>query len=55
MAIKRPTVDQLQEVALSLGIHLSTEQAGVYNTLLQGNFDAHDVIDALPDYVPLVT
>ena len=55
MAIKRPTVDQLQEVALSLGIHLSTEQAGVYNTLLQGNFDAYDVIDALPDYVPLVT
>jgi amidase len=55
MAIKRPTVDQLQEVALSLGIHLSTEQAGVYNTLLQGNFDAYDVIDALPDYVPVVT
>jgi amidase len=55
MAIKRPTPDQLQDVALSLGIHLSTEQADVYNTLLQGNFDAYDVIDAMPDYVPLVT
>ncbi|MDH4392413.1 MAG: amidase [Aquabacterium sp.] len=55
MAIKRPTTDQLQDVALSLGIHLSPEQAGVYNSLLQANFDAYDVVDALPDYVPRVT
>jgi len=55
MAIKRPTLDQLQDVALSLGIHLSTEQAGVYNNLLQANFDAYDAVDALPDYVPRVT
>jgi len=54
MAVKRPTLDQLQEVAYSLGIHLSEEQAETYNTLLQGNFDAYDVIDALPDYVPEV-
>lgn len=55
MAIKRPTLDQLQDVALSLGIHLSPEQAGVYNTLLQANFDAYDVIDGMPDFVPRVT
>ena len=55
MAVKRPTLDQLQEVAYSLGIHLSEEQAETYNTLLQGNFDAYDIVDALPDYVPLVT
>jgi len=54
MAVKRPTLDQLQEVAYSLGIHLSEEQAETYNTLLQGNFDAYDIIDALPDYVPEV-
>ena len=54
MAVKRPTLDQLQEVAYSLGIHLSEEQAENYNTLLQGNFDAYDIIDALPDYVPEV-
>ena len=55
MAIKRPTIDQLQDVALSLGIHLSESQAASYNALLQGNFDAYDVIDAMPDYQPLVT
>jgi hypothetical protein len=55
MAIKRPTLDQLQDVALSLGIHLSPEQAGVYDKLLQANFDAYDVVDAMPDYVPRVS
>mgnify|MGYP003418914758 CR=1 FL=1 len=55
MAVKRPTLDQLQDVALSLGIHLSPEQASTYNTLLQGNFDAYDVVDAMPDYLPVVT
>ena len=54
MAVKRPTLDQLQEVACSLGIHLSEDQAQVYHNLLQGNFDAYDVVDALPDYVPEV-
>ena len=55
MAIKRPTTDQLQDVALSLGIHLSEAQASSYNALLQANFDAYDVIDAMPDYQPVVT
>ncbi len=54
MAIKRPTLNQLQDVALSLGIHLSEEQASTYNTLLQGNFDAYDVVDAMPDFIPTV-
>ncbi len=54
MTVKRPTVDQLQDVARSLGIHLSAEQAATYNTLLQPNFDAYDLIDSLPDYVPPV-
>jgi amidase len=54
MAVKRPTLSQLQDVALGLGIHLSEEQATVYNTLLQGNFDAYDAVDAMPDYLPVV-
>jgi amidase len=54
MTVKRPTLGQLNDVALSLGIHLSDDQLKTYNTLLQGNFDAYDVIDAMPDYVPLV-
>lgn len=55
MTIKRPTLDQLQEIALSLGIHLSDAQASSYNALLQANFDAYDAIDAMPDYLPPVT
>lgn len=54
MAVKRPTLPQLQDVALSLGIHLSDEQAATYNALLQANFDAYDAVDALPDHVPEV-
>ena len=55
MTVKRPTLAQLQDVALSLGIHLSTEEAIAYKGLLQGNFDAYDTIDAMPDFVPAVT
>ena len=33
MAIKRPTLDQLQDVALGLGIHLSEAQASSYNAI----------------------
>ncbi|MBC7939149.1 MAG: amidase [Chitinophagaceae bacterium] len=55
MAVKRPTLAQLQQVALDLGIHLSEAQAATYNTLLQPNFDAYDLIDALPDYLPTVS
>ena len=54
MAVKRPSVAQLQEVAFSLGMHLTDAQAATYNALLQPNFDAYDLIDSLPDYVPRV-
>ena len=54
MTIKRPTDSQIQQVALSLGIHLSDAQAGVYNGLLQPNFDAYDAVDAMPDNLPKV-
>ena len=54
MAVKRPTLDQLQDVARSLGIHLSEQHASTYLQLLQPNFDAYDLIDSLPDYLPAV-
>src|SRR5215813_3298186 len=55
MAVNRPTVAQLQEVARGLGIHLSDEHAATYLAILQPNFDAYDLIDALPDFLPQVT
>jgi amidase len=55
MAVKRPTLAQLQQVALDLGIHLSEAQAATYNILLQPNFDAYDLIDSLPEHLPTVS
>ena len=54
MAVKRPTLDQLQDVSRSLGIHLSEAHANTYKQLLQPSFDAYDLLDSLPDYLPAV-
>ncbi|HLJ62801.1 MAG TPA: amidase [Stellaceae bacterium] len=52
MAVKRPTLDQLRAVAEDLGMHFSPEDLKNYRELLEGNFAAYDVIDAIPDYLP---
>jgi amidase len=54
MAVNRPTLDQLQDIARSLGMHLSEQHASTYLALLQPNFDAYDLLDSLPDYLPPV-
>ncbi len=54
MAIKRPSSDQIQAVAESLGIHLDGAKAAAYLKLLQPNFDAYDIVDAMPDHLPAV-
>lgn len=55
MAVQRPTIPQIEEVALTLGFHLSPDQLQSYSEVLQPSFDAYDALDALPDYLPLVT
>lgn len=54
MAVKRPTPDQLFKLAASLGIHLSDGEVAAYDSALQANFDAYDVLDSLPDFLPEV-
>ena len=54
MPIARPTLAQLQDIASGLHIHLTPEQAGEYLELMQGSFDAYDLIDGLPDEMPPV-
>lgn len=54
MSITRPSVDDLIDVAASMGMSLTLDEAGEYLALMQGNFDAYDVIDALPDFIPAV-
>ncbi|RDJ99703.1 amidase [Paraburkholderia lacunae] len=54
MAIKRPTLAQISEIAAGFGFHLDEQELANYGEALQGNFDAYDAIDALPDHLPAV-
>ncbi|MBO0662519.1 amidase [Jiella sp. MQZ9-1] len=51
MPITRPTAPRIQEMAESFGMAFSLEESGEYLELMAANFDAYDVVDALPDYV----
>lgn len=54
MAIVRPSLEQLLDIASSLHMQLSREQASEYLTLMQSSFDAYDLVDELPDFIPSV-
>ena len=54
MSISRPTTAQVVDLAESLGMHMPIEEAAQYLALMQSSLDAYDVVDALPDSVPLV-
>ncbi|WP_027349523.1 amidase [Halotalea alkalilenta] len=54
MAIVRPNLDQLQDLASRLHMRLTPEQASEYLALMQSSFDAYDLVDELPDEVPEV-
>jgi len=54
MAIVRPTLDQLLDIASNLHMQLPPEQASEYLALMQSSFDAYDLIDELPDFTPPV-
>ncbi|MGA3796629.1 amidase [Pseudomonas fluorescens] len=54
MSVRRPSNTQVSEIAASLGINLTPEQIESYQAVLQANFDAYDLLDAQPDFVPEV-
>ncbi|TVQ56226.1 MAG: amidase, partial [Rhodobacteraceae bacterium] len=54
MAIRRPTKEQLAEIADRLGMTLSPEEVDLYHANMQGSLGAYDVLDALPDEIPAV-
>ncbi|MBJ9976597.1 amidase [Pseudomonas sp. S75] len=53
MAIDRPTPSELQALGERLHMRLSPEQASEYLALMQGSFEAYDLIDELPDNTPV--
>ena len=55
MAIKSPTLDELNLIAKSLFMDLSDSDLELHFSLLQPNLAAYELIDSLPDYVPDVT
>lgn len=54
MAIVRPTLDQLLDIASRLNMQLTPAQASEYLALMQSSFDAYDLVDELPDFTPPV-
>src|SRR5438876_846767 len=54
MAVRRPTLDQLRSVAEDLGMHMGDAELKSYDALMQANYAAYDIVDAMPDYVPAV-
>ncbi|MCF8999175.1 amidase [Acinetobacter nectaris] len=51
MAISRPNIDELKEIAKSIYIDLTDAEAKEYLALMQANFDAYDVVDELDDNI----
>jgi len=54
VTVKRPTTEQLRTVAKDLGMSMSDADLASYLAIMQANFAAYDVIDAMPDYLPTV-
>ena len=54
MTVKRATLDQLKSVAEDLNMPLTDARAAEFLALMQGSFDAYDLIEAMPDFKPVV-
>jgi amidase len=54
MAVQLPTPQQIRELADEMGLDLTDADVESYIGLLQGNVDAYNVVDAMPDNLPPV-
>ncbi|MFZ8940591.1 MAG: amidase [Gemmobacter sp.] len=54
MTVQRPTLSQLRDITVELGMHMSDARLQEFLEVMQGTLDAYDVVDALPDYLPPV-
>ncbi|WP_097066734.1 amidase [Nitrosovibrio sp. Nv4] len=53
--IKRPTFEQMRDLAGSLHMHMSEQEIRDYMELMEATFQAYDRVDELPDNLPVVT
>jgi amidase len=54
MAVYRPTLEQLSDIAEEFGMSLDPQALAEYQSLMQATIDAYDVIDNLPEPLPEV-
>ena len=52
--VKRPTVEQLQEIVSSLHMSMSSREVSEYLDVMEGTFQAYDRLTQLPDNLPPV-
>jgi amidase len=52
--VKRPTLDQMQEIVASLHMNMSAGEVAEYLEVLEGTFSSYDRVNQLPDYLPPV-
>ena len=52
--IRRPTFEQIRDVASSLHMHMSEQEIRDYMELMESTFQAYDRVDELPDNLPAV-
>jgi amidase len=54
MTVKRPTLSQMRAIVEDFGMHMPDERIREFMDLMEGNMQAYDLIDSLPDYLPPV-
>ncbi|MEQ5828896.1 amidase [Sulfitobacter sp. NFXS29] len=54
MPLTRPTFEQMQDIVTDLGMTMEPERIRDFMSSMEGNFQAYDLIDMLPDEKPQV-
>ena len=54
MPVRKPTIEQLKQVAESLHMKLSESEIQSHHEIMAPNFDAYNALDLEPDYLPEV-
>ena len=54
MSVQRPTLEQMMDIVDSFGMNMSPERVGEFLAQMEGNFAAYDIVDQMPDEIPVV-
>ena len=54
MTVSRPTLKQMMDIVDSFGMSMTPERVGEFLSLMEPNFKAYDLIDQMPDDIPVV-